>query len=258
MATSSLPPMLPAAAGRIRQFVATVSHYVVNHEKFLLFVLVAALAWGVSGKVEKAILAHDQHNLTVAQAQLAATQAANANRAKEAQQATEAATQAKQAAAAANLALARATDALRQALAKQQAADAQLTPPALAQRIETLAGATPGSVTPIVGGYSVTQPGAVQIAQTLEIVPELKAECSNAKSEAANNKSALDASAKEAGTLHEQVGGLQLQLTQADKVCKDEIKVVKDQARASKRKWFVAGFVAGLVTRGAMKLFAGF
>ena len=258
MATSSLPPMLPAAAGRIRQFVATVSHYVATHEKFLLFVLAAALAWGVSGKIERAIAAHDQQNLTVAQAQLAATQAANADKAKEAQQATEAATQAKQAAAAANLALARATDALRQALAKQQAADATLPPPALAARIEGLAGATPGSVTPGPGGYTVTQPGAVQIAQTLEVIPELQGEVKNAKSEAANNKSALDASAKEAGTLHEQVGGLQLQLTQADKVCKDEIKVVKDQARASKRKWFIGGVIVGAGLRGAIKIFAGF
>jgi hypothetical protein len=38
------------------------------------------------------------------------------------------------------------------------------------------------------------------------------------------------------------------QLVDADKVCKDQIAIVKSQARKSKLKWFSVGYVLGLVT----------
>ncbi len=38
------------------------------------------------------------------------------------------------------------------------------------------------------------------------------------------------------------------QMVQAEKVCKDQIAVVKAQARKSKLKWFGVGYVLGLVT----------
>ena len=110
-----------------------VSHFLLTHERLLLALVAAGLIWYVTGKVEAIIAAHDQHNLTVAQAQLAATHDANLAKVQAADAAALAAQQAKVQAEAYNAKLEAANAALTAALAKQKAVDAMLPPAQLAQ-----------------------------------------------------------------------------------------------------------------------------
>lgn len=231
---------------------ARISAYVVTHEKLLLAGLAALVLWYGIGKVEAVITAHDQHNLTVAQATLAATAAHNATLDAQAQRDTAAAQAATQAATQANLRLAASNAALAAALSKQQAADRTLPPPALAQRIEMLAGAPAGSMAPGPGGYTLTQDGAVQIAVALESVPTLIAQLKNTQDMARNTQAALDARTKEATDLHGEVGGLKTQLTQADVVCTDKLKVQHDKDRATGRKMAIIGAVVGFIAHAML------
>ena len=237
---------------RVLTLPARISAYVVTHEKLLLAGLAALVLWYGIGKVEAVITAHDQHNLAVAQATLAATTAHNAVLDAQAQRDSAAATQAAQAATQANLRLAQSNNALAAALSKQQATDRTIPPPALAQRIETLAGAPAGSVTPGPGGYTVTQNGAVQIAVTLESVPTLITQLKNTQDMARNTQTALDARSKEATDLHEQVGGLKTQLVQADGVCTDRLKVQHDKDRSTGNKKAIFGAILGFIAHAML------
>jgi len=237
---------------RVLTLPARISAYVVTHEKLLLAGLAALVLWYGIGKVEAVIKAHDQHNLAVAQATLAATTAHNAVLDAQAQRDTAAATAATQVAAQANLRLAQSNNALAAALAKQQAADKTLPPPALAQRIETLAGAPAGSVTPGPGGYTVTQDGAVQIAVALESVPTLIAQLKNTQDMARNTQTALDTRTMEATDLHSEVAGLKTQITQADTVCTDRLKVQHDKDVATGNKKAIFAAIIGFVFHAAL------
>ena len=229
-----------------------VSAFIKQHEKLLAIVLGAALVWGVVGKVNDAIAAHDSRTLAADTAKLQAEVAATA---------AQATANAKAAAdykaladktAAANQALEQSNVALAVALSKQQKVDAGLPPTALAERIETLASLPPNSVVPQQSGYSVTAPAAVSIAQTLETVGTQKQEIANQQQEITNGATLLAAQTSRVDGLNKQIDNLGLQLTGADKVCTDKIAVVKADARKSKLKWFkagvVVGFVAGVVT----------
>jgi multidrug efflux pump subunit AcrA (membrane-fusion protein) len=237
----------------VRSLVARVSGYVKAHEILILAVFAVALIWGVSGKVQDVIAAHDNKNLILAQAQLDATKSNNAALAAQvAQQAAAVAAQ-QQETARLNAALEQANAALVTALAKQQATDKTLPPTALAQRIETLAALPPQSVVPQPDNtFKVAQPAAVQIAVTLENVPALQGQLKNAQDEKANTDKLLASTQGQVTTLNTRVDGLTLQLKQADGVCEDKIKVVKDDAAKSKRHWFYFGFVTGFLARQAI------
>lgn len=229
-----------------------VSAFVKHHEKLLAIVLAAGLIWSVAGKIQDAVAAHDQKayaaaaSITAAQAEKNAAMAtANAALAQQAQ-AQAAAT------AAANKQLEASNAALRDALANQRAIDAQLSPPELAVRIETLAALPPNSVVPAPGGYTVAQPAAVSIAQTLETVSTQAGEIVNLKSELGNDKKQITAQDALVLGLNNQITGLGLQIGDQTKQCKAEVAAVKAEGRKSKVKWFkagvVVGFIAGIVT----------
>ena len=253
MSTSNVPILPPSSTTPFQKL----THLLGAHEKLWIVLALAVASLLVVGKVENMISAHDQKVLSVKEAQLQATVDKNAILAKAAQEAAAQSAAATSQAIAANAQLAQANQALVSALTKQQAVDRTLPPAALAQRIQTLSDAPAGSVVPGSGGYIMTQDSAVHVAVALESVPALIAELKNAQQQFANEKAALDASAKDAATAHEQVGGLQTQLKQADGVCEAKIAVVKDKARKSKLKWFIGGYIGGLITRPALKLFTG-
>lgn len=240
--------------GAVRGLVARISDYVKHHEILLIAVFVIALVWGVSGKVQDIIAAHDSKNLILAQQQLQAQVEKNAELAKAAEQqaAQYAAQQAETARLNASLELA--NSALVSALAKQQATDKTLPDPLLAARIAALANIPPGVITGgTQGGFNVPRPAAEQIAVTLEEVPALQGQLKNVQQEKVNTDVLLDSANKSIGTLNARVDGLNLQIVRADDVCKDQIKVVKDDAAKSKRKWFVIGFITGFFARQALQ-----
>lgn len=243
----------------IGKIIAGLSDYFKKHELLIVLVVAAVLVWGISGKIEDAIAAHDKRVYDAAelarQAQadanlkLAAMAQANAaNYQKVAQQALEQ-----------NAKLAADNRRLLSELARRQDEDRKLPPPQLAARIEGLSGQTPGTaVTPKPDGtFSVTQPGAVSIAQTLEKVPALEGQLANAKTEKENVEKQVAAADTLITSLNVQVVGLKSEITKTDNACKAEVKAVKAKAAKGKRKWFVAGFASGLAVRTVVYIFTG-
>lgn len=244
------PPVVPT----------TVRTFLKNHETLLIFVLGFLLIWFVSGKVENAIAAHDNANLKTVQATLAAQVDANQKTAAlVAQQAADYKALASKLEAQ-DTALAQANVALTQALTKRQSTDAVLPMPELVSRWSQL---VPGSdfssatVTPT-GDVSVSPTNAHATVNELEKVPVLTAQLENEKTAETNLNTLLAASNGQVVTLNGAVDGLKLQITDDDKVCKAQIAVVKAQARKSKRRWFVAGFITGFASRQALKTYLGF
>jgi hypothetical protein len=251
-------PTTGGELGKIRQFL-------LDHERLLLAVVAAIVIFAGYVKVTNIIAAHDAANLK--QAQIVAAQQADANK-QLAQQNAALAAQAEQDAAqlkalsdkltAQNQQLANANVALASALAKQQKTDATLPPNELAQRWAQITPSMPAggvTVTPD-NAMKVTPAGAVATVQQLEKVPVLQSELDN-ETTAKNNddqiisqqgKSITDFAAQVTG-LDNQITGLNKQIVDNNAVCQEQIKVVKDQARKSKRRWFIIGYVAGFLTR---------
>lgn len=233
---------------------ASLSGYLKTHERLAIVILAVALIWGVAGKVENTIAAHDKARLNadaaVLQAQVdknAAVAQANAQLAAQFQTL-------QQQTAAANAQLEKNMAAALKALSAQQTADAALAPTDLAARIESLTALPNNSVVPTATGYTLTAPAAVSIAQHLESVPTLTNEVTNLQTEKTNDEKELALQTKLVGGLNTQIDGLKLQMTDATKVCNDQVAVVKAEARKSKRRWFVAGFVTGFVSSVALKI----
>ncbi len=132
---------------------------------------------------------------------------------------------------------------LTQQLTAQKAKDVTLPPAALADRISTLAPG--GTVTVDPRGYLLDQAAGVAVVQTLESVPVLQQQLT------ADNKAIKDddgtiandatvlAAEKQSHT--SDVGAVQAKLDASNQ----EITAVKEQARKSKFKWFLAGVVTG-------------
>lgn len=226
-----------------------------KHERLVLAVLGGAILWLAIGKIDTLIINHDAANLHQAQVVADKQEQINYNLAKQAEQ------QAAQYKALAeqvtkqNAALESANVQLSLALSKQQKTDATLPPTELAQRWNTLVPTAIATVTP--SGIAVPQSGAIATVQELEKVPVLSSQLENERTNYENDEQLLVAAKGMNDTLYTQIDGLKLQLTDDAKVCKAQVAEVKAQARKSKRTWLTIGYVAGIATRGAIKLLAG-
>ncbi len=85
--------------------------------------------------------------------------------------------------------------------------------------------------------------------QQLELVPAQHQELVNEQTLVATGNALVVAQTKQVTDLTAQVTGLKLQSVDDAKVCQAQIAVVKADARKSKRRYFIAGFVAGIATR---------
>lgn len=248
-------PIPTSAFGRTIQHVSALFK---QHEKLIAVVVAAALIWGVSGKVQDMIVAHDQK---VYDARTATLQAQADKNAALAQQNATLASDYKafaQQAQAANQQLEQANAKLTDALKTRQAVDSTLPPADLAARIEELSNLPANSITPQPGDtFSVAAPAAVAIAQDLESLPVLTDQLTNLQTEKSNVDKQLAKQGAVVTGLNQQVSGLQLQIVDGDKACKAQVSLEKAKAARSKRKWFVAGYISGLATRGIIKIFGG-
>ncbi len=248
---------LPTPSGKLGTAVCWVSGLFKNHETLLTIVLGVGLIWGITGKVQSIIAAHDQKVYDKDSAALQATAEKNAAQAQSnavlAAQYQQAYTQVTQA----NAALAQANAALTGALAKQKAVDATLPPPQLATRIETVASLPTGSVTAQPNALSITLPAAVLVAQKLEEVPVLHQQLDNTTAQKAATEKLLSDQTERVAGLNTENGGLKLAATQSDKVCADKLKIESDKAAKAKRKWLLIGAGLGAVARGAVHVFLG-
>ena len=225
----------------------TVSEIFKTHEKLILAFIAAGVLWFAIGKVDTLIQHHDDANLK--QAQVIAAQDASKNAAIAAQVAEDSAAftalQAKMQAQA--TALEQANIALATALTKQQKTDATLPPTDLVARWNTLVPSA--NVTASPNGETLSNSGAVATVQQLEIIPVQQETITNDQTLIANGNALAVAQTKQVTDLTAQVTGLNLQLVDNTKVCNAQIAVVKADARRNKRRYFIAGFVAGIATR---------
>ena len=218
-----------------------------THEKLILAFVAAGVLFFAIGKVDTLIQHHDDANLK--QAQVIAAQDASKNAAIAAQVASDkAAFDALQAKLQAeDDALVQANVALATALTKQQKTDATLPPTDLVARWNALVPQAAASVT--TNGVTLPSTGAIATVQQLEIIPVQQEEITNEQTLVANGNALAVAQTKQVADLTSQVTGLKLQSVDDAKVCQAQIAVVKADARRSKRRWFIAGFVAGIATR---------
>ena len=225
----------------------TVSEIFKTHEKLILALVAAGVLWVAIGKVDTLIQHHDNANLK--QAQVIAAQEASKNAAIAAQVASDkAAFDALQAKLQAqDAALVQANVALATALTKQQKTDATLPTTDLVARWNALVPQAAASVNN--GQVTLPNTGAVATVQQLERIPVQQETITNEQTLVANGNALAVAQTKQVTDLTDQVAGLKLQSVDDAKVCQAQIAVVKADARRSKRRWFIAGFVAGIATR---------
>jgi hypothetical protein len=225
----------------------TISEVFKTHERLVLALIAAGVLWMGIGKIDTLIQHHDDANLKQAQV-IAAKDAVN-NAAIAAQAASDkAAFDALQAKLQAqDAALIQANVALATALTKQQKVDATLPPTDLMARWNTL---VPNAGVSVSNGQAVIpMTGAVATVQQLEIIPVQQEKITNDQALIANGNALAIAQTKHVNDLTAEVTGLKLQSVDDAKVCQAQIAVVKADARKSKRRWFIAGFVAGIATR---------
>lgn len=227
-----------------------------KHERIICIPLLGLVLWFAIGKVDTLIADHDKAMLTQAQATALIQEHKNEALAAAAEQAAAQYQALAEKVQQQNAALEQANVALSTALAKQQKTDATLPPTELVTRWNTLV--PEASVSIMNGQITVPQTGAVATVQQLEEVPVLRTQNANISTQNANIQSELGASRTQVDALTHQVDGLNLQIVDNKKVCQDQIAVVKAEARKSKRRWFVIGYVAGFVSRQAIKSYLGF
>ena len=139
----------------------------------------------------------------------------------------------------------------------QQAQDATLAPPDLIVRWEGLAQLPVGSVTSGSGSFQITEPGARQTVQALEVLPALKQDLKDTQAQLVGEQAQVAKQTDVVSGLRTELTGKDTQLVEQAKACNDQVNLVKSQARKGKLKWFAGGYVAGLLTRGIVKIFTG-
>lgn len=230
--------------------------WIKQHEKLFLAVIAGLVLWFAIGKIDTLIQNHDnaalQQAKVVAQVQQEKNDALTKQVAQQAAQYQALATKLD----AQNAQLVAANTQLATTLAKQQKIDATLPPTQLVSRWNTLVPSA--NVTVSANGETLPSSGAVATVQALETIPVITQELDNTKTELKGEQDLLTASTGQVATLNSEVTGLNLQIVDNNKVCSEQIAVVKAAARKSKRKWFYAGIVVGWIGRQLVKTETGF
>ncbi|SRR6266550_2496688 len=133
-------------------------------------------------------------------------------------------------------------------LQKQKQVNATLTATQTAEAISKKTQALPGEVTVQSDNILLTLPIAKQINNDLDTLDTLTLQADEMTQQLIAQKGLTDDAMLDAMNAKKVIVSQAEQITQAEKVCKDQIAVVKAQARKSKLKWFGVGYVLGLVT----------
>ena len=230
--------------------------WIQKHERIILALVGGLVLWFAIGKIDTLIANHDHANLQQAQVAAAVQEEKNqALAAQIAQQAAEYKALAEKVEAQ-NAALEQVNVNLATALTKQQKTDAALPPTELVARWNTLVPAAGATVSP--NGVFVGSQGAGTTVQQLEKVPVLAAQLDNEIAIESGTQKLLTSSEGRVVTLNDQVTDLKTQAVLNAKVCTDQIAVVKADARKSKRRWFIVGYIAGFLSRQYIKSATGF
>jgi len=229
--------------------ISSMSGYLKAHEKLVLFAIAGIVLWVGIGRIDTLIQHHDSAALAqaenIAEVQKATDDALARQATAQAQQYQVLAEKVN----AQNAQLVAANTQLAGALTRQQHTDAGLPPTELANRWLTLVPEAKPTVT--TGGIMVPESGAVATVVQLESVPVLSTQLENERTQLGNTQALLTASTGQTTTLNQEISGLHLELQDETKVCTAQVALVKAEARRSKRKWFLAGLIAGFLGRSA-------
>jgi multidrug resistance efflux pump len=130
-------------------------------------------------------------------------------------------------------------------LAAQQKKDSVLLPSELSERWVGLVGDS--GIQSGTSGFTVSDTAAHATVSKLEQVPVLEKDLKDEQAKSANLQGDVDKANDLIGQGKLVVSGLQLQLTDKDKVCSTQVAAIKAEARKGKLKWFGIGFVSGFV-----------
>lgn len=226
-----------------------------RHEHIILALIGGIVLWFAIGKVDQLIINHDAANLSQAKVTADAQAKANATLAAQVVQDTADRKALEEKLAAQNDKLEQATITLANALAQRQKTDATLPPNELVARWNTLVPSA--NVTISANGETLPNSGAVATVQQLEQVPVLSSQLENERTENENSKKVIAADDASIALLNTRITGLDNQIADNAKVCKAQVALVKAEARKSKRRWFLIGYVAGFLSRQAIKTYLG-
>src|SRR5271157_6514190 len=218
---ASTAPITGSTPGLIRTFL-------LDHERLIIIVVLAVGLWWGYGKYAQIRLDHD--NAALAQQRLVTAAQIQQNQQAAQQVAQDAADKKalEDKVAAQNQQLTAMNVALASALTKQQKTDASLPVPDLVNRWAQLAPGT--NFAGAIGSgnnVAVTPSNALATVQQLEKVPVLTQQLANETTEKTNDDQLI---------------------VDNGAVCAEQIKVVKDEARKGKRKWFIIGYIAGFAS----------
>lgn len=129
--------------------------------------------------------------------------------------------------------------------ASHQQADKVEPLPLVAQRWITLLNLQATDIQSVNGSLTVSEPGARTTVEQLELVPSLQADLKDAQTISQDKTQQIDGLNTVVSGLHEQVGALNVQITDDSKACKAQVAEVTAKARHSKLQWFERGLAIG-------------
>jgi hypothetical protein len=145
-----------------------------------------------------------------------------------------------------NATLVQAISARNQVVSGQQRTDATLPLSDLALRQQALAGLSTG-ISSTVNGLQESPAAAIVVTQKLEELPALQQNVADLQTVSDNKDKQITSLTGVVDGQKTEIGGLRLQITDADKACQASAKLEVAKARKSKRTWFKIGFVTGFV-----------
>lgn len=133
-------------------------------------------------------------------------------------------------------------------LQQQIKVNATLTASQTAQAIQQKTNAQPGDVQAQQDSVVLTLPIARTINSDLDALQTVTTQLDETKKQFDAQLHLTEDAVLDSLNAKKVITSQATQLVEDDKVCKDQIAVVKAQARKSKLKWFGAGYILGLVT----------
>lgn len=237
----------PVASTATSTTTATTTSWFKLHERLLITLMVIGL--GVFGFQKYADIRALETSAKVqqAQAQLVAQKNADSQLAAQVQQTTQQYQAMVQALSSQNSQLAASITARNVVLTQQQTVDKTLPLPQLDTRWAALADFSLDNLQTTNTGVVASQDAVIATVQQLENIPVLQANLKDVQTQAANTQSELNTANTLIGKQVADISGLNTQLVDQSKTCKDEIASVNAKARKSKLKLFGLGFVTGFV-----------
>ena len=141
--------------------------------------------------------------------------------------------------------------------AQQQKIDASLNAKDAATRLSAQTQSSPGEITVTGNDVVLDLPVTRRIIADEDALVTTTANLKDTTTQLANETALFNKSQEANAAQAKSITDLQAQNVGQAAACAAEVKTVKAQARKSKWKYFLGGYIAGLATRGAIKVFTG-